>query len=268
MILSLSLRRFLALLFAVPLLACSRGGSDEGKHGRPVVLAAASMHDALEEAADEWADQGHARPVLSFAASSAMARQIEAGAPADLFVSADEAWMDELEEGGFIRDGSRAVMATNALVLIGPSDGSLTLDPVSGFDLVDALHGGRLAVAETESVPAGRYAKAALSDLGVWDSVKDRLAPAENVRAALLLVARGAAPLGVTYATDAASEPRVRVVGTFPAHSHPAIRYPVAMVATSKAAEAADFRDYLLSDAGQAVLAGHGFGPAQQAAYD
>ncbi len=230
----------------------------------PVVLAAASMHDALEDAADAWAGQGHARPVLSFAASSAAARQIEAGAPADLFVSADEEWMDELERRGLLVPSSRAVLASNRLVLIAPAASDLRIAPAPGFPLVPALDGGRLAVAETGSVPAGRYARAALTRLGMWNDVSDRLAPAENVRAALQLVARGAAPLGITYASDALSEPAVRVVGEFPADSHPPIRYPLALVAAGGHPQAEAFRAFLLSPAGAAILARHGFGPADR----
>ena len=220
------------------------------------------MHDALEDAAGEWAARGHARPVLSFAASSALARQVEAGAPADLFVSADEEWMDVLEQASLLRGGSRAVLATNRLVIVAPAGSTVSLTPASGFPLAEALGDGRLAVAETESVPAGRYARAALIRLGVWDDVAKRLAPAENVRAALQLVVRGAAPLGITYATDATSEPAVRIAGTFPEDSHPPIRYPVALLKGSTTDEAEAFQRFLLSDEGAAILDRHGFGGA------
>lgn len=228
----------------------------------PVVLAAASMHDALEDAADAWQAKGNARPVLSFAASSALARQIQAGAPADLFISANEDWMDALERGGLLQDGSRASLVTNRLVLIARSGSQIAIEPTPGFDLAGALGDGRLAVAETDSVPAGRYAKAALERLGIWGDVRARLAPAENVRAALQLVARGAAPLGITYATDAHSEPQVRIAGTFPADSHPPIRYPVALMKASSHGEAATFEQFLLSAEAAAIFAHHGFGPA------
>ena len=262
----------LAVAALLALLAWRAASSQEGGRTGPVVLAAASMHDALEDAADAWAEQGaeqgagqgHARPVLSFAASSAAARQIEAGAPADLFVSADEEWMDELEGQDLLVEGSRAVLATNRLVLIAPAGSRIGIEPGPGFPLADALEGGRLAVAETGSVPAGRYAKAALVNLGVWEDVADRLAPAENVRAALQLVARGAAPLGITYASDALSEPAVEVVGEFPAASHPPIRYPLALVAAGGHPQAEAFRGFLLSPEGAAILARHGFGPADR----
>ena len=257
--LTLAVAALLALLAwqAVP-------SQDHDARSGPVVLAAASMHDALEEAADAWAGKGYPRPVLSFAASSAAARQIEAGAPADLFVSADEEWMDQLRQRELLVAGSRAVLASNRLVLIAPNDSNLQIQPAPGFPLAAALGAGRLAVAETESVPAGRYAKAALNNLGVWNDVADRLAPAENVRAALQLVVRGAAPLGITYATDAMSEPAVRIVGTFPADSHPPIRYPLALVAAGDHPDADAFRAFLLSQQGAAILARHGFGAADR----
>lgn len=251
---------FLAFRFLSP--AGEQEMADDAAGSGPIVLAAASMHDALEDAADAWQAKGHARPVLSFAASSALARQIQAGAPADLFISANEEWMDTLERDGLLQDGSRASLVTNRLVLIAQSGSQIALEPAPGFDLAGALGDGRLAVAETDSVPAGRYAKAALERLGIWGDVKDRLAPAENVRAALQLVARGAAPLGITYATDALSEPQVRIVGTFPDDSHPPIRYPVAVAKASSHGEAAAFEEFLLSAEAAAIFAHHGFGPA------
>ncbi|QNE06016.1 molybdate ABC transporter substrate-binding protein [Croceicoccus marinus] len=255
----------LAVAALLALLAWQAAPSQEGdERAGPIVLAAASMHDALEDAADAWVRQGHARPVLSFAASSAAARQIEAGAPADLFVSADEEWMDELEGRDLLVEGSREVLATNRLVLIAPAGSNAEIAPQPGFALAEALEGGRLAVAETESVPAGRYAKAALVELGVWNEVADRLAPAENVRAALQLVARGAAPLGITYASDALASPGVKALGEFPAGSHPPIRYPLALVAAGGHPQAEAFRGFLLSPQGAAILARHGFGPAER----
>ncbi|MAF28167.1 MAG: molybdate ABC transporter substrate-binding protein [Croceicoccus sp.] len=251
-----------AVLVALLLAAAWRSGAREAAPTGPIVLAAASMHDALEDAADVWAVRGHPRPVLSFAASSALARQIEAGAPADIFVSADEDWMDVLERADLLRRDTRAVLATNRLVIVASAGSGVSLTPNPGFPLAEALGAGRLAVAETETVPAGRYARAALVRLGVWDDVADRLAPAENVRAALQLVARGAAPLGIAYATDAASEPAVRIAGTFPPGSHSPIRYPVALLKGGTNAEAEAFQRFLLSDEGAAIFARHGFGPA------
>lgn len=251
---------------AVPLLAAALSILLTPAFARadPVVFAAASLKEALDAAADAFArERGGPRPVLSYAASSALARQIEQGAPADLFVSADRDWMDHLERGGLLRAGTRATLASNRLVLIGPSAGPAQARRLApGVALADALGpGGRLAVGDVAAVPAGRYAKAALEALGAWPSVAGRLAQAENVRVALTLVARGEAPLGVVYATDARAEPRVRIVDTFPEASHPPIVYPAAVVAASRSARAAAFLDWLRSPAGVAVFAAHGFAP-------
>jgi len=226
----------------------------------PLVLAAASMQEALNAAADSWAKAGHPRPVLSFAASSALARQVEAGAPADLFVSADEDWMDELAQHPLLRAGSRVDLAGNALVLVAPAAHPQRLVIRPGFALVRALGSGRLATGAVDSVPAGRYAKQALERLGVWPQVAGRIAGAESVRAALALVARGEAPLGVVYATDARAEPAVMVAGVFPAGSHEPIRYPVAVLASATSADAEPFRRFLIGRAGRAILARYGFG--------
>jgi len=225
----------------------------------PVVLAAASLQESMEAAADAWAAKGHARPVLSFAASSALARQVEAGAPADIFVSADEEWLDTLQDNGLIRPGTRAKLVGNRLVLIAPSASTLALKAEPGIALASALDDGRLALADPQGVPAGRYARQALEKFGVWDEVSDRIASADNVRGALALVARGEAPLGIVYATDAAAEPRVRVVATFPEDSHTPITYPVAVLATSRHPDAQAFRDFLLSPEAQALFRRFGF---------
>lgn len=225
----------------------------------PLVLAAASLQESLTAAADAWTRAGHARPVLSFAASSALARQVEAGAPADLFVSADEAWMDALAAKGLIRPGSRAVLVRNRLALIAPAGDHRPLTIGPRFPLARALGLGRLAIADPDAVPAGRYGKAALTALGVWPSVAGRLAPGDSVRAALALVERGEAPYGIVYATDARAAPKVRVVGLFPAATHPPIRYPIAQLKSSADAEAAPFRAWLLSPAGRAIFARFGF---------
>lgn len=228
----------------------------------PVVLAAASLQECLTAAADAWARQGHSRPVLSFAASSALARQIEAGAPADLFVSADEEWMDYLAARRLLAPGSRTNVATNRLVVVAPAASPLRLEVRPGFPLARALGTGRLATADPATVPAGKYGRAALTRLGVWNQVEGRVANAENVRAALALVARGEAPLGIVYATDAQAAPAVRIVALFPAQSHPPIIYPVARMARSGNAEAEGFRHFLLSVQGRAIFRRFGFGPA------
>lgn len=239
-----------ALLFAPAAMAADRG---------PVVLAAASLQESLTEAADAWAAKGHAKPVLSFAASSALARQIIAGAPADLFLSADEEWMDAVAKAGLLRTGTRKKLLGNRLVLIAPASSKLRLTPARGFPLAKALGSGRLALADPDAVPAGKYAKAALTYLGIWTSVAAKVAPAENVRAAMALVERGAAPLGIVYATDAKASRSVRVVGTFPASSHPPIRYPVAVLKAARHKDAAGFRAFLLSGQSRAIFARHGF---------
>ncbi len=195
------------------------------------VMAAASLTDALRELGQAWATQGHAPPRFVFAASSTLARQIEQGLPADIFASADEPWADYLQQRNLLVPGTRMSPLGNHLVLIAPADqpGEVTLTP--GVDLLARLGpDGRLATGDPASVPVGKYAEAALRSLGAWDAVAPRLARAENVRAALLLVERGEAPLGIVYATDAAASSGVRIVGTFPDGSHPPITYPFALV--------------------------------------
>ncbi len=225
----------------------------------PLVLAAASMQEAMEAAATAYARGGRAKPVLSFAASSALARQIAAGAPADLFVSADEPWMDDVERRGLIAAGTRANVAGNRLVLIAPATSRVRLALRPGVDLSRALGGGRMAMADPDAVPAGKYGRAALERLGAWRGVESRVARAENVRAALALVERGAAPLGIVYATDASASKGVRVVGVFPATSHPPIRYPVARLKRSRDPGAEAFRRFLVGRQGQAILRRFGF---------
>jgi molybdate transport system substrate-binding protein len=226
-----------------------------------VVFAAASLKEALDAAAAAWAERSGVRPRIAYAGSAALARQLEQGAPADVFLSADEAWMDWADQRKLLRDGTRVRLLSNRLVLIAPGTGPapvLRLEP--GVPLAAALGTrGRLAMGEVASVPAGRYAKAALESLGVWPSLAGQLAQTENVRAALLLVGRGEAPLGIVYATDARAEPRVRVVDTFPEGTHPPIVYPVAVLAASRSAKARAFVDFLSSPEGIAIFAGRGF---------
>ena len=248
-----------AALAILALAGCNPGAGGEPDGKGPVVLAAASLQDALEAVAQEWTAQGHPAPVLSFAATSALARQIEAGAPADLFISADENWMNEVERKGLIRPGSRADLLGNSLVLVAPAGSDIQLAIAPGFPLASTLGAGRLAMADPAAVPAGRYGKDALSHLGVWDAVADKVAPAENVRAALALVGRGEAPLGVVYATDAMADAKVRLVGTFPATSHAPIRYPAAVLKTSRDEDAAAFRAFLSSEEAGAIFRRYGF---------
>lgn len=244
---------FVAIFFHIllaPAMAQQRG---------PLVLAAASMQEAMNAAADAWAAQRHARPVLSFAASSALARQIRSGAPADLFVSADEDWMDDVEKAGLLQRGTRADMAGNRLVLVAPARAPLRLRIARGMPIAKALGDSRLAMANPDSVPAGKYGKAALSALGVWPSVAGRLALGDNVRSALTLVERGEARLGIVYATDARASKDVVVAGIFPAGSHAPIRYPIARLSASRNPDAEGFRRFLLSRSGQNILARYGF---------
>lgn len=224
----------------------------------PLVLAAASLQEAMTAAADAWAGQGHPRPVISFAASSALARQIAAGAPADLFASADEDWMDDLAAKHLLAPGTRADLIGNRLVIVAPaaSRGSI---PKGGAALARVLGAGPLAMADPDNVPAGRYGKAALTALGAWAAVAPHVVRAENVRAALALVERGAAPYGIVYATDARASRAVRIAGMFAAASHPPITYPLARLASSRNPGAEAFRRFLLSRAGKAVFVRYGF---------
>ncbi len=226
----------------------------------PLVLAAASLQESMNAAADGWARKGHPRPVISFAASSALARQIEAGAPADLFVSADEAWMNYVAGKGKVRQGTRVSFLFNNLVLVAPAASRLHLTIRPNFPLARALGNGRLAMADPDAVPAGKYGKEALTSLGVWPSVQDKVARAENVRAALALVDRGEAPLGIVYTTDALSDRGVRIVATFPPRSHTLISYPMAALTASTNRDTEGFRRYLLSAEGKAIFRRFGFG--------
>ena len=221
------------------------------------IFAAASLKNALDDAAAAYAKETAQPPArISYAASSALARQIEQGAPADLFISADAAWMDYLANKKLIRSGTRRDLYTNHLALIAAKDSPLKLDIKPGFPLAAALGPGRLAMAGPE-VPAGKYGEASLSALGVWDTVKDKTARGENVRAALQFVARGEAPLGIVYDTDALSEPMVKIVALFPDASHPPIVYPGAAITTNPQADA--FLAWLHGPKGAAAVGKYGF---------
>lgn len=225
-----------------------------------LVFAAASTKDALEAVGGLWQAQGRTRVRFSFAASSALARQLEQGAPADVFVSADVDWMDYARRHRLVREDSVRPLLGNRLVLVEPAQGGaseLALRP--GVDLAAALAGGRLALADVRSVPAGRYARAALESLGAWKAVQSRLAMTENVRVALALVARGEAPLGIVYESDARAEPRVRVVDVFAPSSHPPIRYPMAITQTSRHPDAPAFCEHLRSAPAGQMFREHGF---------
>lgn len=257
-----SLRRIILLLPALlAIAACSPAQQGDGP---PTVLAASSLQDAMEDAADAWEALGHARPRLSFAASSALARQIQFGAPADIFVSADMDWMDYLADKGLIRPGSRTIIASNSLVLVAPAAGGgkdIGGGPHAVSAVLAELGNGRIAMGEPEVVPAGRYGRAALETLGLWQEVERHVVPAENVRAALALVENGEAPLGIVYATDALASDRVRVRAVFPPSSHDPILYPGALLDTAGAEGADAFLAFLTSADGRAIFAGNGFGP-------
>jgi molybdate transport system substrate-binding protein len=241
-------------------LAAAVAPATRAQSGGLVVFAAASLKTALDEIAAGWAkDSGRPMPRLSYAASSALARQIEQGAPADLFISADTDWMDYAQQKKLIQPATRVNLLGNKIVLIAPRDAATSVTIKPGFDLARALAGDRLAMANVEAVPAGKYGKAALEKLGAWNGVKDKIAQAENVRAALVLVARGEAPLGIVYASDAAAEPNVKVVGTFPDDSHPPIIYPAALTRDTKATDARPFLDLLKSVRARPVFEKQGF---------
>ena len=240
-----------ALVVVLLLLASSAAAQRQA----PLVLAASSLQEAFEAAADAWARAGHPRPVLAFAASSALARQVRSGAPAELFASADEAWMDVLAREGRVVAGTRADFAGNRLVVVAPLRSGVRLTVRT---LGAELAKGPVALADPAAVPAGRYGRAALERLGAWRIMEPHVVRAENVRAALALVERGAAPYGIVYATDARASAAVRVAGVFPLGSHPPIRYPIARL-KGGGAEAEGFRRFLLSARGQAILRRHGF---------
>jgi len=230
--------------------------------GKPItVFAAASLKESMDEAAAKFGQDTGQQVVVSYAASSALARQIEQGAPADVFVSADLDWMDYLQQRDLVDAGTRHDLLGNTLVLVAPSAGTARAFALrKGSNLLPMLGAdGRLAVALTDSVPAGKYAKASFESLGMWSALQPRLAEAENVRAALLLVARGEAPLGVVYASDAKAEPAVRVLAVFPPGSHPPIVYPVARVAKSRHPQAAAFVHWLQTPEAGAIFRAHGF---------
>lgn len=225
-----------------------------------LVFAAASLRNALDDAVALYGRQGGGRVRVSYAASSTLARQIENGAPADIFISADRDWMDYLAARRLIRPKTRVDLLGNRLVLVAPADSRVTADIRPGFPLAALLGDGRLAMADPDSVPAGKYGKAALEALGVWQSVRDRIVRAENVRAALYFVDRGEAPLGIVYATDAAADKGVRIVGTFPPDSHPPIIYPAALTTASHAPDAAArFLAFLESPAARPAFTKQGF---------
>ncbi len=249
------LRRALLALFALLALAGPTAAQ------APLnALAAASLKEVMDAQGEAFTRAGGPPVRFSYAASSTLARQVEAGAPADLFVSADSDWMDYVAMKGLIDPASRRDLVTNSLALIAPRSSKIALRAELGMPLAAALGTGRLSMAGPE-VPAGRYGRAALQSLGVWDSVSGRLALADNVRGALMFVSRGEAPLGIVYDTDAKADPGVRIVAMFPSGSHPKIVYPGAMLKSSRNPAAARFMAFLKTPAGAAIFRRDGFVP-------
>lgn len=224
-----------------------------------VVFAAASMKNALDTVASDFQTATGHRVTISYGGSNALAKQIIQGAPADIFVSAAVNWMDEVENAGLVAEGTRKDMFGNTLVLVAHGKDAKPFEIGTGFDLSGLLGDGKLSMAMVDAVPAGQYGKAALEALGIWDAVEPKVAQADNVRAALMLVSMGEAPYGIVYATDAAADDNVTVVATFPADSHKPIIYPGALLTT--AADDADraFYEALMSDMGNAKFAEQGF---------
>jgi molybdate transport system substrate-binding protein len=252
-------RSWLALLFATIVTSGAASAPARAQSGDVLVFAAASLKNALDDVAAQWQRETGKKAVISYAASNTLIKQIEQGAPADIFMSADLDWMDYGQQKGLIRPDTRANLLGNRLVLIAPKDSTLSVTIAPGFDLAALLKGERLAMGNVDAVPAGKYGKAALEKLGAWDGVKDKVAPAETVRAALVLVSRAEAPLGIVYQTDAASDPSVKIVGTFPENSHPPIIYPIAMTKDSSKPEAQAFLAYIRSPAARPAFERQGF---------
>jgi len=225
-----------------------------------LVFDAASLTEVVDELGRAFTERAHLQVKSSPAASSALAKQIEAGAAADVFFSADLGWMDYLEQRKLLRPGSRHDVVRNRLVLIAPAASKLSLKIAPRFELDKALGGGKLATGDPDSVPAEKYAQAALEQLGVWNTVSGQIVRAENVRAALAFVARGEAPLGVVYRTDALAEKRVRIVDEFPGGTHPPIVYPIALTARASP-EARRFLEFVVAEAAQPIFRKYGFEP-------
>ncbi len=237
--------------------SCSSQAADSGSI---TVFAAASTSNALNDLSIIFTQKEEARIVTSYASSSTLAKQIENGAPANLFISADEPWMNYLQERKLIEGDSRFNLVGNKLVLIAPSSSSLNKVEIGPkIDLAKLLDDGKLATGDPDHVPVGKYAKAALEKLGIWKQIESKLARAADVRGALTLVEREEAPLGIVYSTDAAITPKVKVVGVFPADSHPKIVYPAALVTGKGSAAAMSFLQFLKTPEAKAIFEKYGF---------
>ena len=254
-------RMALFSLLCLPL--CTAAGSDSAQSRSVTVFAAASLADVLQELGNQYTLESGIKVIFSFAATSMLARQIENGAHADVFLSADEEWMDYLDQRGQVQRPSRHNLLGNRLALVAGAQSTIQLPIAPHFPLLAALHGERLAVADPDTVPAGRYARSALLSLGVWNDVAERLVRAESVRGALLFVARGEVPLGIVYETDALIDRQVRIVGLFPEDTHLPITYPVALTSTASNPARA-FVDYLDGPEGQRAFRKFGFSVLHQ----
>jgi molybdate transport system substrate-binding protein len=252
------LRRWSCALFAAAGLHLAPAWAQPSPEPPLLVYAAASLTDVLGELSAAWQRRPDIAIRSSFASSAVLARQIEAGGRADVFIAADQEWMDYLQARGLVDPATRRDVAGTRLVLIAPAASPLRLRIAPRFDLAGALAGGRLSTADPDTVPAGRYARAALASLGVWHQVETRLARADNVRGALMFVARGEAPLGIVYATDARADRKVRIVDLFPADTHAPIAYPAAALAGARR-EAADYVQFLAGAEARAIWKKHGF---------
>jgi molybdate transport system substrate-binding protein len=253
------MHRLSAYIVALSILCGSSYSPAFAQDNSLTVFAAASMKNALDDIDAAYTAKTSVKVVASYAASSALAKQIEQGAPADIFASADTDWMDYAISKKTINEPTRINLLGNSIVLIAPKDSKIDNVTIGqGFDLAKLAGDGRIATGDVKAVPVGKYAKAALEKLGAWPAAEPKFAMAESVRAALTLVARGEAALGIVYATDAKVEPGVKILGTFPADSHPAIIYPVAATATAKA-QAADYLAFLRSLAAKTVFEKYGF---------
>jgi len=257
-----------ALAAALALMSCGESKPAETAAAaveKPVVVfAAASLTDVMHTIGDLYVAKGHPEPKFSFAGSSALARQIEQGAKADVFVTADEEWMDYVAGKSLIDPATRHTLLTNTLVLVAPSKAPFTLAIGDGMDLAGSLNGGKLALADPDSVPAGKYAKEALEHFGVWAAVDKSVARAENVRAALRFVETGDAAAGIVYATDAkAAAGSVLIVGEFPAGSHTPVTYPAANLTGKAEGPGKAFLDFLGSDEAKKTFVDAGFGVAR-----
>jgi molybdate transport system substrate-binding protein len=251
--------RYCIVIFAAAVALGLSTGPAAAQSREVLVFAAASVKNALDDIDAQYQRETGKHVSASLAASSTLAQQIENGAPADIFISADLDWMDYLAKHNLIKPGTRKNLLGNELVLIAPQDTTAQVKIEPGFPLGKLLAGGKLAMADTSAVPAGKYGKAALEKLGVWSSVESQVAQAENVRAALELVARKEAPFGIVYQTDAAVEPNVRIVAVFPEDTHPPIIYPVALTAVSANPDAAGFLAYLESPKAATLFEKQGF---------